>query len=76
MLCSSYRESATDTPSSPPPTEHAGGQSECRQQPEVALKILRVVGSRLRTLVDLIEELSFKTVCDLDALRRVAKSAQ
>ena len=34
----------------------------CRQQPEVALKILRVVGARLRTLVGLIEELSFKTV--------------
>lgn len=34
----------------------------CRQQPDVALKILRVVGARLRTLVGLIEELSFKTV--------------
>jgi CRP/FNR family transcriptional regulator len=30
--------------------------------PEVALKVLRVVGARLRRLVEIIEELSFTTV--------------
>jgi CRP/FNR family cyclic AMP-dependent transcriptional regulator len=34
----------------------------CRQHPDVALKILRVMGSRLRKLVEIIEELSFKSV--------------
>jgi CRP/FNR family cyclic AMP-dependent transcriptional regulator len=34
----------------------------CLEHPEVALKILRVVGSRLRHLVEMIEELSFTTV--------------
>ncbi|MBI3669595.1 MAG: Crp/Fnr family transcriptional regulator [Acidobacteria bacterium] len=34
----------------------------CRQHPEVALKVLRVVGGRLRRLVGIIEELSFTTV--------------
>jgi CRP/FNR family cyclic AMP-dependent transcriptional regulator len=34
----------------------------CLQHPEVALKVLNVVGSRLRKLVGVIEELSFTTV--------------
>jgi CRP/FNR family transcriptional regulator len=34
----------------------------CLQHPEVALKVLRVVGTRLRRLVGIIEELSFTTV--------------
>jgi len=34
----------------------------CLNHPEVALKVLRVVGRRLRSLVGIIEELSFKTV--------------
>lgn len=34
----------------------------CLQHPEVALKVLRVVGARLRKLVGIIEELSFTTV--------------
>ena len=34
----------------------------CLQYPEVALKILRVMGGRLRHLVGIIEELSFTTV--------------
>jgi CRP/FNR family cyclic AMP-dependent transcriptional regulator len=34
----------------------------CLQHPDVALKVLRVVGGRLRRLVDIIEELSFTTV--------------
>src|ERR1017187_4304020 len=34
----------------------------CLTHPEVALKVLRVVGARLRKLVGLIEELSFTTV--------------
>ena len=37
-------------------------QSLCLQHPEVALKVLRVVGGRLRRLVAIIEELSFTTV--------------
>lgn len=37
-------------------------QSLCLQHPEVALKVLKVVGSRLRRLVGIIEELSFTTV--------------
>jgi CRP/FNR family transcriptional regulator, cyclic AMP receptor protein len=34
----------------------------CLEHPEVALKVLQVVGSRLRRLVGIIEELSFTTV--------------
>jgi len=34
----------------------------CLEHPEVALKILQVVGARLRRLVGIIEELSFTTV--------------
>ncbi len=37
-------------------------QSLCQQHPEVALKVLKIVGSRLRRLVGIIEELSFTTV--------------
>lgn len=37
-------------------------QSLCLQYPQVALKVLRVVGGRLRNLVSIIEELSFTTV--------------
>ncbi len=36
--------------------------SLCLVHPQVALKVLRVVGKRLRTLVAIIEELSFTTV--------------
>jgi CRP-like cAMP-binding protein len=37
-------------------------QSLCLKHPEVALKVLRTVGRRLRGLVGIIEELSFSTV--------------
>lgn len=37
-------------------------QNFCREHPEVALKVIAVVGSRLRRLVGIIEELSFTTV--------------
>jgi CRP/FNR family cyclic AMP-dependent transcriptional regulator len=37
-------------------------QALCLVHPEVALKVLRVVGARLRKLVGIIEELSFTTV--------------
>lgn len=37
-------------------------QNFCRDHPEVALKVIAVVGSRLRRLVGIIEELSFTTV--------------
>jgi CRP/FNR family transcriptional regulator len=37
-------------------------QALCLAHPEVALKVLRVVGARLRKLVGIIEELSFTTV--------------
>ncbi len=37
-------------------------QALCLLHPEVALKVLRVVGGRLRRLVGIIEELSFTTV--------------
>jgi len=37
-------------------------QALCLAQPQVALKVLRVVGARLRRLVGIIEELSFTTV--------------
>ena len=37
-------------------------QALCLQHPQVALKVLRVVGGRLRRLVGIIEELSFTTV--------------
>ena len=37
-------------------------QNFCRERPDVALKVIAVVGSRLRRLVGIIEELSFTTV--------------
>jgi CRP/FNR family transcriptional regulator len=37
-------------------------RSLCLERPEVALKVLRVVSSRLRRLVGIVEELSFTTV--------------
>ncbi len=37
-------------------------QNFCRQHPDVALKLIAVVGTRLRRLVGIIEELSFTTV--------------
>lgn len=37
-------------------------QALCMQHPDVALKVLKVVGGRLRRLVGIIEELSFTTV--------------
>jgi CRP-like cAMP-binding protein len=37
-------------------------QNFCRQHPDVALKVIAVVGSRLRRLIGIIEELSFSTV--------------
>jgi len=37
-------------------------QNFCREHPDVGLKVIAVVGSRLRRLVGLIEELSFTTV--------------
>lgn len=37
-------------------------QSFCREHPDVALKVIAVVGGRLRRLVGIIEELSFSTV--------------
>src|SRR5271167_3277517 len=51
-------------------------QSLCVQHPQVALKVLRVVGARLRRLVGIIEELSFTTVRHRLAalLVRLAKS--
>jgi CRP/FNR family transcriptional regulator, cyclic AMP receptor protein len=37
-------------------------QTYCMEHPEVALKVLQVVGARLRRLVSIIEELSFTTI--------------
>jgi len=37
-------------------------QAYCTAQPEVALKVLQIVGARLRRLVGVIEELSFTTI--------------
>ena len=37
-------------------------QSFCREHPDVALKVIAMVGSRLRRLVGIIEDLSFTTV--------------
>jgi CRP/FNR family transcriptional regulator, cyclic AMP receptor protein len=37
-------------------------QNFCREHPDVALKVIAVVGSRLRRLINIIEELSFTTV--------------
>jgi CRP/FNR family transcriptional regulator len=37
-------------------------QAYCMEHPEVSLKVLKVVGARLRRLVGIIEELSFTTI--------------
>ena len=37
-------------------------QNFCREHPDVGLKVIAIVGSRLRRLVEIIEELSFTTV--------------
>lgn len=52
-------------------------QSLCLAHPQVSLKVLRVVGARLRRLIGIIEELSFTTVRHRLAafLVRLAKSS-
>lgn len=52
-------------------------QAFCLENPEVALKVLSVVGGRLRRLVGIIEELSFTTVRQrlIAALIKLAESA-
>jgi CRP/FNR family cyclic AMP-dependent transcriptional regulator len=51
-------------------------RSYCLEHPEVALKVLAVVGSRLRRLVGIIEELSFTTIRQrlVSTLVRLAES--
>ncbi len=51
-------------------------RSLCLEHPEVALKVLEVVGNRLRRLVSIVEELSFTTVRQrlISYLVRKAKS--
>jgi len=51
-------------------------QELCLKHPQVALKVLRVLGGRLRHLVDVIEDLSFRTVRHrlIALLVRMAKS--
>ncbi|HEY1984987.1 MAG TPA: Crp/Fnr family transcriptional regulator [Terracidiphilus sp.] len=51
-------------------------QAYCLEHPEVALKVLEVVGGRLRRLVGIIEELSFTTVRQrlIAALLKLAQS--
>lgn len=51
-------------------------QAFCMEHPEVALKVLTVVGKRLRRLVDIIEELSFTTIRQrlVSTLVRLAQS--
>lgn len=51
-------------------------QAYCLEHPEVALKVLKVVGGRLRRLVGIIEELSFTTVRHrlISALIKLAQS--
>jgi CRP/FNR family transcriptional regulator len=53
-------------------------QNYCLEHPEVALKVLAVVGSRLRRLVGIIEELSFMTVRQrlISLLLRLAQSSR
>jgi len=50
-------------------------QAHCMEHPEVALKVLAVVGARLRRLVGIIEELSFTTIRQrlISALVRMAE---
>ena len=52
--------------------------SLCLVHPQVALKVLKVVGGRLRKLVGIIEELSFTTVRSrlISVLLRLAKSGK
>ena len=52
-------------------------QNFCREHPDVALKVIAVVGSRLRRLVGIIEELSFTTVRQrlIALLLRLAESS-
>jgi CRP-like cAMP-binding protein len=51
-------------------------QAYCMEHPEVALKVLQVVGARLRRLVGIIEELSFTTIRQrlIATLLKVAES--
>ena len=51
-------------------------QAYCMEHPEVALKVLQVVGARLRRLVGIIEELSFTTIRQrlISALLKLAQS--
>jgi CRP/FNR family transcriptional regulator len=51
-------------------------QAFCMEHPEVALKVLQVVGARLRRLVGIIEELSFTTIRQrlIAALLKLAQS--
>ena len=48
----------------------------CMEHPEVALKVLQVVGARLRRLVGIIEELSFTTIRQrlISALLKLAQN--
>jgi CRP/FNR family cyclic AMP-dependent transcriptional regulator len=52
-------------------------QNFCREHPDVALKVIAVVGSRLRRLVNIIEELSFTTVRQrlITVLLRLARAS-
>jgi CRP/FNR family transcriptional regulator len=51
-------------------------QAYCIEHPEVALKVLQVVGARLRRLVGIIEELSFTTIRQrlISALLKLAQN--
>lgn len=51
-------------------------QAYCMEHPEVALKVLQVVGARLRRLVGIIEELSFTTIRQrlISALLKLAET--
>jgi CRP/FNR family transcriptional regulator len=51
-------------------------QAYCMEHPAVALKVLAVVGARLRRLVEIIEELSFTTIRQrlISTLLRLAES--
>lgn len=53
-------------------------QNYCLEHPEVALKVLAVVGSRLRRLVGIIEDLSFTTIRQrlISLLLRLAQSSR
>jgi CRP/FNR family transcriptional regulator len=53
---------ATAEPSEVLFVPRSGLRALCLEHPEVALKLLQVVGARLRRLVGIIEELSFTTV--------------